>query len=66
MPEREEAQYGTYRCPVCSHRDGAEIRRGDTVGLIRCSYCDTSLELSPRGRDPVRFAVQVAGEHATR
>ncbi|MFO7260133.1 MAG: hypothetical protein DIU52_003190 [bacterium] len=66
MPEQEDVQYGTYRCPVCSHRDGAEIRRGDAVGLIRCSYCDTSLELTLRSRDPVRFAVQVAEEHATR
>lgn len=66
MADLEETEYGTYRCPVCNHRDGAEIRPGDAVGLIRCSYCGTSLELSPRGRDPVRFTVQVAGEHATR
>ena len=66
MPEREEAQYGTYRCPVCGYRDDAELRRGEAVGLVRCSHCSTSLELSPRGRDPVRFTAQVASEPATR
>ena len=55
-----DLQYGTYRCPVCGHRDSAEIESDQQHRIIECSYCDTALEVSPRGRDSVRFSVQVA------
>ena len=38
----------TYRCPVCSHTDGVLLAGADAV-LIRCSHCDTPLEVSVRG-----------------
>ena len=37
------------RCPVCSHTDGVLLTGADAV-LIRCSHCDTPLEVSSRGR----------------
>jgi transcription elongation factor Elf1 len=55
----EEIQ-GTYRCPVCGHRDVAELDAPDAVRIIACSYCATSLEVAARGLDSVRFSVQVA------
>ena len=60
MNSQSELQYGTYRCPVCGHRDAAEIEAQLPHQVIACSYCDTPLEVSPRGRDSVRFSVQVA------
>jgi transcription elongation factor Elf1 len=54
--------YGTYRCPVCGHRDAIELSARETSRVLDCSYCDTALEVSARGRDSVRLAVQVAGE----
>ncbi|MGH7477780.1 MAG: hypothetical protein ACRELD_16055 [Longimicrobiales bacterium] len=53
---------GTYRCPVCGHRDVAELEVSSDAAVIRCSYCETPLEVAPRGADSVRFSVQVAGE----
>ena len=38
----------SYRCPVCSHTDGVLLAGADAV-LIRCSHCDTPLEVSARG-----------------
>jgi hypothetical protein len=38
----------TYRCPVCSHTDGVLLAGADEV-LIRCSHCDSPLEVSVRG-----------------
>jgi len=38
----------SYRCPVCSHTDGVLLAGVDAV-LIRCSHCDTPLEVSVRG-----------------
>jgi transcription elongation factor Elf1 len=63
MHTRADQQFGTYRCPVCGHRDGVELA-ADEVRLIDCSYCDTPLEISTRGPDSVRFSVQVAEEPA--
>jgi DNA-directed RNA polymerase subunit RPC12/RpoP len=64
MMAHTEAQYGTYRCPVCGHRDATELHDGRESRLIECSYCDTLLEVSSRGPESVRFAVQVAQEPA--
>ncbi|CAN5657497.1 hypothetical protein BH23GEM10_BH23GEM10_13060 [soil metagenome] len=60
-----EQVYGTYRCPVCGHRDSAELEVDEPVRVLACSYCNTSLEVSARGADSVRFSVQVAGEPLT-
>jgi len=57
-------QYGTYRCPVCGHRDTAEMSSEEVARVIECSYCYTALEVSPRGHDSGRFSVQVAEETA--
>ena len=38
----------SYRCPVCSHTDGVLLAGADEV-LIRCSHCDTPLQVSARG-----------------
>ena len=57
-------QYGTYRFPVCGHRDATELESERGSRIVECSYCDTLLEVSTRGRESVRFAVQVAEEPA--
>lgn len=57
---RESHFYGTYRCPVCGHRDAAEVSTDDMNRVVECSYCYTALEVTPRGNDSGRFAVQVA------
>jgi hypothetical protein len=41
MPEEETH---SYRCPVCGHADGVELRAGGVV-RIPCSHCRTLLEL---------------------
>jgi transcription elongation factor Elf1 len=64
MAIQGEQMYGTYRCPVCGHRDAAEIDAEQAARLIECSYCYTALEVSSRGHDSVRFSVQVAEEPA--
>lgn len=65
MPDRKNAPlYGTYRCPVCGHRDGAELSVEEPSRVIACSYCETPLEVASRGSDSVRFSVQVAEEPA--
>jgi transcription elongation factor Elf1 len=51
MDSTEEAPttgWRSYRCPVCSHTDGVLLAGADAV-LIRCSHCDTPLEVSVRG-----------------
>jgi transcription elongation factor Elf1 len=62
MATRGEAIYGTYRCPVCGHRDAAELEPDESSRVVVCCYCDTPLEVSARGFDSVRFSVQVAEE----
>ncbi len=64
MVTHTDQHYGTYRCPVCGHRDAAEIGADESYRVIECSYCDTALELSHRGPGSVRFSVQVAEEPA--
>jgi DNA-directed RNA polymerase subunit RPC12/RpoP len=66
MATHSDTVYGTYRCPVCGHRDAAELAQERSSMVVACSYCDTPLEISTRGTDSVRFAVQVADESAHR
>ena len=63
MMATEGAQlYGTYRCPVCGHRDAVELEADEGSRVLACSYCNTPLEVTARGPDSVRFSVQVAEE----
>lgn len=54
-------QYGTYRCPVCGHRDGAEVDAREAAAAISCPYCETILELRD-GRGSGRFEARVSTE----
>lgn len=66
MAESKETRSGTYRCPVCGHRDSAELEEGQESKVIACTYCNTSLEVSSRGADSIRFGVQVSEQPVTR
>ena len=39
-----EAETHSYRCPVCGHTDGVDLKAGVAL-RIPCSHCDTLLEL---------------------
>jgi DNA-directed RNA polymerase subunit RPC12/RpoP len=62
MAIQGEQVYGTYRCPVCGHREEIEMAADEPARSIECSYCSTELTVSPRGHDSVRFSVQVSEE----
>jgi hypothetical protein len=47
-PAANTSSWRSYRCPVCSHTDGVLLAGADVV-LIRCSHCDTPLQISVRG-----------------
>ena len=64
MAGEREMRFGTYRCPVCGHKDGTEIDVSQDAVVVPCSYCDTPLELSSRGIDSQRFSVVVAQQPA--
>lgn len=49
----------SYRCPVCSHTDGVSLAGTESV-LIRCSHCDTPLEVRTRGPDAASVTVALA------
>lgn len=66
MGQGVDHQHGTYRCPVCGHRDIAELPLDLIWARIACTYCETPLEVRSRGLDSVRFAVRVAEAPATR
>lgn len=55
-----DVRNGSYRCPVCGYTDNAELPAGAEAGVIRCSHCDTALEVTARSEDSMRFSVQVA------
>ncbi len=66
MPQLGQEHHGTYRCPVCRHRDLAVIERGQERAVVECSYCETLLVVYPRGADSVHLSVQVADVHVRR
>ena len=66
MAEGKQVRSGTYRCPVCGHRDAAELAAGQESIVIPCSYCNTPLEIASRGADSIRFSVQVSEQSAMR
>ncbi|HUG39052.1 MAG TPA: hypothetical protein VMM12_01125 [Longimicrobiales bacterium] len=64
MADAQQVRSGTYRCPVCGHRDVAELTAGQESVVISCSYCNTPLEVASRGPDSIRFSVQVSEQSA--
>lgn len=66
MADANQVRSGTYRCPVCGHRDVAELTAGQESIVIPCSYCNTPLEVTSRGPDSIRFSVQVSEQSAAR
>ena len=66
MTEPQQVRSGTYRCPVCGHRDVAELAGEQQAIVIPCSYCNTPLEIASRGADSIRFSVQVSEQSAMR
>ena len=64
--ERETGgDWRTYRCPVCSHSDGVSLAGTEAV-MIRCSHCDTPLEIKRKGTDSVAVTVAGGGSRRTR
>lgn len=64
MANANQGHSGTYRCPVCGHRDSADLPPGRDTLVIPCSYCNTPLEVTSRGPDSLRFSVQVSEQPA--
>jgi len=60
MVTPQAPQFGTYRCPVCGHRDGAELHPGHGPGRISCSYCGSALEISATDPGSHGFVTQLA------
>jgi transcription elongation factor Elf1 len=58
-----EESVRTYRCPVCSHSDDVSLGGAEVV-TIRCSHCDTALDVRPKGA--TSSAVTVAGSGGKR
>jgi transcription elongation factor Elf1 len=54
------ALLGTYRCPVCGHRDTVEVA-AETAARVTCSYCTSVLEVRARGTDNVSLTARLAG-----
>ncbi len=52
--------YGTYRCPVCGHRDGTELDSGGATRMLSCSYCQSVLEVHGLGAASNRFEAKLA------
>lgn len=64
MAQANQGHSGTYRCPVCGHRDTVDLPAGQDAIVIQCSYCNTPLEVTSRGLDSLRFSVQVSEQPA--
>jgi len=64
MAKANQGHSGTYRCPVCGHRDTADLAPGQDAIVLQCSYCHTPLEVASRGADSLRFSVQVSEQPA--
>ena len=60
MSAKQDALHGTYRCPVCGHRDGVDVVAGAPAARVACSYCGSLLDVSARDRDAVNVNAQVA------
>jgi DNA-directed RNA polymerase subunit RPC12/RpoP len=64
MAKADQVRSGTYRCPVCGHRDTADLPAGEESMVITCSYCNTPLAVASRGPESIRFSVQVSEQPA--
>ena len=51
-----------YRCPVCGHMDAVSAST-PTIASIRCSHCDTALDVDLSSRDRARVSAQVSRKH---
>jgi transcription elongation factor Elf1 len=61
----DDRLFGSYRCPVCGHRDGAELDSRQLARQVDCSYCGTSLELRAAHEAAHRFAASLAEARAS-
>lgn len=52
-------EWRTYRCPVCGHTDHV-ADSGMSSFLIRCSHCDTPLEIVVRPEDKRTVHARIA------
>lgn len=52
-------EWRTYRCPVCGHTDHV-ADSGMASFLIRCSHCDTPLEIVVRPEDTRKVNAKIA------
>lgn len=66
MSEREnrsdppdDTDWRSYRCPVCGHADEVAVPADEAL-LIRCSHCDTALEVERTVGTSERVSVHVA------
>lgn len=57
----EGTDWRSYRCPVCGHADEVAVPAEESL-LIRCSHCETALEVERGGEGSERVSVQVASE----
>lgn len=62
MTTPDGAMQGTYRCPVCGHRDTIEVTPGEPAKRTKCSYCGVALDVSARNGGAVNLDVKVAEE----
>lgn len=57
----EDADWRSYRCPVCGHADDVDVPEDEAL-LIRCSHCETALEVERAAGASERVSVHVASE----
>jgi transcription elongation factor Elf1 len=62
MTITDGALQGTYRCPVCGHRDSVEVVPGAPAKRTNCSYCSVTLEVMVRNPGAVNLDVKMAEE----
>lgn len=54
-----EAEWRSYRCPVCGHVDEVAVSEGGVL-RIRCSHCEASLEVEGKRAGSGTVSVHVA------
>lgn len=62
MTSTDRTLNGTYRCPVCGHRDSIAVVPGAPARRTKCSYCGVALDVSARSAEAVNLSVKVAEE----
>ena len=62
MTTTDGALHGTYRCPVCGHRDSIEVIPDAPAKRTKCSYCGAALDVTARSAETVNLDVKVAEE----